>query len=106
MGVSPWNTNPNRVISPEGTIGNPTHRTHVAPSGLPDRFNHPIHGFAPVATACRPSGTKLLTLGRYVGADKVTATKWRQAVAMGISPWKWKPTLSIGPEGTTERSKS
>ena len=64
MGVSPWNTNPHRGVSPEGTTGNLTHRTHVAPSGLRDRFDHLIHGFTPVATACRPFGTNVLTPGR------------------------------------------
>ena len=40
-------TNPHRSISPEGTTGNPTRAIHVAPSGLRDRFDHLIHGFAP-----------------------------------------------------------
>ena len=59
-------------MSPEGTTGTvqPV-QSHVAPSGLRDRFDLLIHGFAPVATACRPSGTNVLTPGRYVGAEEV-----------------------------------
>ena len=64
MGVSPWNTNPHRAMSPEGTTGNPLHQTHVASSGLRTRFELQIHGFAPVATACRPFGTNVITPGR------------------------------------------
>ena len=69
MGVSPWIANPHHTISPEGTTGNPTHPTHVAPSGLRDRFDIRIHGFAPVATTCRPFGTNVLTPGRTACAD-------------------------------------
>jgi hypothetical protein len=69
MGVSPWNTNPHRDMSPEGTTGNPAHQTHVAPSGLRTRFEFQIHGFAPVATACRPFRTHVLAPGRYVLPD-------------------------------------
>lgn len=57
MGVSPWNRNPHRAVSPEGTAGTVTPPTHVAPSGLCARSELPIHGLAPVATTCRPFGT-------------------------------------------------
>ncbi|TWT80458.1 hypothetical protein CA13_18750 [Planctomycetes bacterium CA13] len=70
MGVSPWKRNPHRAVSPEGTTGTVAHATHVAPSGLVDRVRPTIHGFAPVATTCRPFGT-VLTPGRYVGAEEV-----------------------------------
>ena len=70
-GVSPWITIPHHTISPEGTTGNPTQSTDVAPSGLRDRSDLPIHGFAPVATTCRPFGTNVLTPRRYVGAEEV-----------------------------------
>lgn len=50
MGVSPWNRNPDRTQSPEGTTGNPAKPVHFAPLGLRVRFDLAIHGFAPVAT--------------------------------------------------------
>jgi len=71
MGVSPWNRNPHRAISPVGTTGTAASRSHAAPSGLRVRFDLPIHGFAPVATTCSPFGTSVLTPGRYVGAEEV-----------------------------------
>ncbi|TWU20428.1 hypothetical protein Pla52o_43030 [Novipirellula galeiformis] len=70
MGVSPWNTNPFNPVSPEGTTGTITPSIHVAPSGLRDRVGSRIHGFAPVATTCRPFGTKL-TPGRTPCAEEV-----------------------------------
>ena len=69
MGVSPWNRVPHRIASPDGTTGASAHTTHVALSGLVDLVDSPIHGLAPVATACRPFGTNVLTPGRYVGAE-------------------------------------
>lgn len=68
VGASPWNRSPERAMSPEGTTGTCAHSTPVAPSGLCGRFDLPIHGFAPVATACRPFGTGPT---RCVGADEV-----------------------------------
>ena len=32
MGVSPWNRNPQKTVSPKGTTGNLTQPTHVAAS--------------------------------------------------------------------------
>ena len=40
---------------------------HSGPAGPRVRFDQSIHGFAPVATACRPFGTNVLTLGQSVG---------------------------------------
>ena len=109
MGVSPWNENPHHAISPKGTTGNPACAIHVAPSGLRVRFDLSIHGFAPVATTCRPFGTNVLTPSRVpcaeeVEDDGVPATKWRNDVAMGVSPWNENPHHAISPEGTTGNS--
>ena len=106
MGVSLWNTNHHRGISPEGTIGNPTHRTHVAPSGLRDRFDLPIHGFTPVATSCRPFGTSVLTSGRTRSAKSRhdPATKWRYDVAMGVSLWNTNHHRGISPRRDDRKS--
>ncbi len=71
MGVSPWNENPHHTISPKGTTGNPACAIHVAPSGLRVRFDLSIHGFAPVATTCRPFETNVLTSGRVPYAEEV-----------------------------------
>ena len=71
MGVSPWNRNPQHAVSPEGTTGSSTRPIHVAPSGLRVRFDLPNHGFAPVATTCRPFGTNVLTPGRVACAEEV-----------------------------------
>ncbi|MEP3480724.1 MAG: hypothetical protein ABJZ55_15855 [Fuerstiella sp.] len=115
MGVSPWKLKPQRPHSPEGTTGTPAQPIPVAPSGLWDLAGSLNHGFAPVATTCRPAGTNVLTPGRYVGAEEVEdegvsatkwqtefpATKWRHAVAMGVSPWNRKQTRAGSPEGTT-----
>ena len=59
MGAS-WNRDRQRDVSPEGTIGTVAQSIHVAPSGLVDRVDQTNHGFAPVATACRPFGTNVL----------------------------------------------
>ena len=99
MGVSPWSENLHHAVSPEGTTGNPTRRIHAAPSGLCNRVGTHIHGFAPVATTCRPSGTNVLTPG------PIPATKWRHAVAMGVSPWNRIALRDVSPEGTAGNPK-
>ena len=57
MGASPWkwNTCPKRPTSPEGTTGT---SSHVAPLGLLALGSYRHHGLTPVATTCRPGGTK------------------------------------------------
>ena len=60
MGASPWNTNTQHDMSPEGTAGT---SFHFAPWGLQRSHaitNHAItnHGLAPVATTSRPFGTE------------------------------------------------
>ena len=70
MGVSPWSRNHRRHASPEGTTGIVAPPIHVAPLGLRDRFNLPVHGFAPVATISRPFGTNVHAPGRHVGAKE------------------------------------
>ena len=77
MGVSPWNRNPHDAVSREGTTGISTQPAHVAPSGLRNRIRSSIHGFAPVATTCRPFGTNVLTPGHYVGSEEVPARERR-----------------------------
>ena len=36
---------------------------------------------------------------------QVLATKWRNDVAMGVSPWKRNPHHPVSPEGTTGTSR-
>ena len=45
-------------VSPEGTLGIVARSISAAPSGLGACFVLPIHGLAPVANTCRPSGTQ------------------------------------------------
>ncbi len=71
MGVSPSIRNPPHPVSPEGTTGIETQPFPAAPSRLRARLGLGNHGFAPVATTCRPFGTNGLTRGRYVGAEEV-----------------------------------
>ena len=47
--------------------------TPVASSGLCVSFDLSIHGFAPVATVCRPFGTHELAPNRYVEVDSESA---------------------------------
>lgn len=68
MSVSPWNRVQYQTKSPEGTIGTSKDATPVAPLGLCDRVRSRIHGFAPVATPCRPFGTDP---GRCIGAEEL-----------------------------------
>ena len=37
-------------------------------------------------------------------ANRLTATEWRNDVAMGVSPWSEGPTSSIVPKGRQDRS--
>ena len=93
-------------------------------------FDLPTHGFAPVATVCRPFGTHELAPNRYVEVDSESvgaiiwdasitsnrnvcgtrcsipsvhspAMKWRIDVAMGVSPWNENQCENVSPEGAT-----
>ena len=74
MGVSQWSQNHRRHASPEGTTGIVAPPIHVAPLGLCDRFNLPVHGFAPVATISRPFGTNVHAPGCHVVNQSVPRT--------------------------------
>ncbi|GAA5507616.1 hypothetical protein Rcae01_03073 [Novipirellula caenicola] len=65
------------------------HAIPVAPSGLCDRVCPRIHGLT-------PRGYNKPSL-----RDSRTATKWRQVVAMGVSPWNAYTSCAASPEGTT-----
>ena len=58
MGASPWNTYPQDALSPNGTTGNGDAVFPVAPLGLCWMGASVNHGLTPVATTCRPGGTK------------------------------------------------
>ena len=114
MGVSPWRTNLTHGVSPEGTTGNDSQTIHVAPSGLLDLVLLPTStGSRPWLQHTVPSGltwhrrhASSLTIidstaGVVAACRRLLATKWRNDVAMGVSPWNTNPTHRASPEGTT-----
>ena len=103
-GVSPWkwNTYPRDALSPNGTTGTGDAVFPVAPLGLVACGTHHHHGLTPVATTCRPVGTKIYSAATRQAIAIPAATR-RNDVAMGASPWKWNtyPRDALSPNGTT-----
>ena len=106
MGASPWkwNTYPRDALSPNGTTGTGDAVFPVAPLGLVACGTHHHHGLTPVATTCRPVGTKIYSAATRQAIAIPAATR-RNDVAMGASPWKWNtcpkpPTSPNGTKGT------
>ena len=58
MGASPWIVGDERKLSPNGTAGIAGMQRPSAPLGLGWMVASVNHGLAPVATSCRPFGTK------------------------------------------------
>jgi hypothetical protein len=72
MGVSPWNAAPPLAQSPKGTTGA---MNHVAPSGL-RKVRLPLsHGLTPMATTCRPVGTK------HISPWRNRISQWHHRIA-------------------------
>jgi|GEM_PF-6711623 len=95
MGASPWKTGHTNPQSPEGTTGPLRVSIHVAPSGL--RVD--------VRDSILRAGSHRIIPTRPIAAKRRqawAATKWRNDVAMGVSPWNTKHPRAISPEGTTE----
>ncbi len=55
IGREPVDRGLSKVVGPEGAKGN---LSHVAPLGLRGRRWARDHGLTPMATTCRPAGTK------------------------------------------------
>ncbi|GAA5507617.1 hypothetical protein Rcae01_03074 [Novipirellula caenicola] len=89
MGVSPWKACTSCAESPEGTTGDPR------PGIL-----SPLRGFVTVIAPCI-HGLTPRGYNKPSFQDSRTATKWRQVVAMGVSPWKAYTLYTASPEGTT-----